>query len=180
MERRAFVAATIGLLAAPLAGEAQQAGKIYGIGVMETTSLALNAANLDGLRQGLRELGYVEGQNFVIEYRSADDRPERFGALATDLARQKVDLILTRGNASGPSGQERHRCDSNRYAGKRRCSWERRRRRPRASRRECDGTDVLLPAGSKVVISAPTQPRSLDFDHPPRRARRAIDELSGP
>ena len=75
-----------GLLAAPLASEAQQAGKVYRIGVLEMTPVALNAANLEAFRQGLRELGYVERQNYAIEYRSADGRPERFPDLAADLA----------------------------------------------------------------------------------------------
>ena len=85
------------LLAAPLAAEAQPAGKVYRIGVLEPTSMALNAANLDAFRQGLRELGYVEGQNLVIEYRSADGRSERFPDLAAEMVRLKVDVILTRG-----------------------------------------------------------------------------------
>ncbi len=88
---------TVSFILAPLAAEGQQAGKIYRIGMLETTSMALNAANLDAFRQGLRELGYVEGRNFMIEYRSADGRRERFPELATELARLKVDVILTRG-----------------------------------------------------------------------------------
>jgi len=88
---------TFSLVLAPLAAEGQQAGKIYRIGMLETTSMALNAANLDAFRQGLRELGYVEGRNFMIEYRSADGRRERFPELATELVRLKVDVILTRG-----------------------------------------------------------------------------------
>jgi len=95
--RRAFIGALAGLVFAPLAAEAQPAGKIYRIGMLETTSLASNAANLDAFRQGLRELGYVEGQNFVFEYRSADGRSERFPDLAAELVRLKVDVILTRG-----------------------------------------------------------------------------------
>ena len=87
----------VSLVLAPLAAEGQQAGKIYRIGMLETTSMALNAANLDAFRQGLRELGYVEGRNFMIEYRSADGRRERFPELATELVRLKVDVILTRG-----------------------------------------------------------------------------------
>ena len=88
---------TFSLVLAPLAAEGQQTGKIYRIGMLETTSMALNAANLDAFRQGLRELGYVEGRNFMIEYRSADGRRERFPELATELVRLKVDVILTRG-----------------------------------------------------------------------------------
>ncbi len=91
------VVLALSILLAPLAGEAQEPGKIYRIGMLETTSMALNAANLDAFRQGLRELGYVEGRNFMIEYRSADGRRERFPELATELVRLKVDVILTRG-----------------------------------------------------------------------------------
>ncbi len=85
------------LLMALRAAEAQQAGKVYRIGVLERISPALNAANFDAFRQGLQELGYVEGRNLVIEYRSADGRPERFPDLATELVHLNVDLILTRG-----------------------------------------------------------------------------------
>jgi putative ABC transport system substrate-binding protein len=65
--------------------------------MLETRSAGLNAANIDAFRQGLRELGYVEGQNFVIEYRSSEGRDERFGALAAELTRSSIDVILTRG-----------------------------------------------------------------------------------
>jgi putative ABC transport system substrate-binding protein len=95
--RRFLIAAATAVLATPLASLAQQKGKIWRIGVLETISPALNAANFDAFRQGLRELGYVEGQNVVIEYRSADGRQERFPDLATELVRLKVDLIVTRG-----------------------------------------------------------------------------------
>ena len=98
MRRRTFLAtASGGLLAAPLAAEGQQPEKVYRIGMLERTSMAMNAANLDGFRRGMQELGYVEGKNFTIEYRSVDGRDERYPALATDLVRLKVDLILTRG-----------------------------------------------------------------------------------
>ena len=97
MDRREFLGALAGGLVAAQAAEAQQPGKVYHIGMLERTSAAINAANLDGFRQGLRDLGYVEGRNLVIEYRSADGHDERFPALATDLARQKPDLILARG-----------------------------------------------------------------------------------
>jgi putative ABC transport system substrate-binding protein len=70
---------------------------VYRIGMLETRSTALNAANFDAFRQGLSELGYKEGQNLQIEYRSSDGRDDRFPALASELVRLKVDLILTRG-----------------------------------------------------------------------------------
>jgi putative ABC transport system substrate-binding protein len=100
MDRRTFIGSlALGTLAAPLAAKAQQAGKVWRIGVLELRSRALNA-NFDAFRQGLQEFGYVEGQNFVIEYRSADGRPERFPGLATEMVRLKVDLILTRGTSA--------------------------------------------------------------------------------
>jgi putative ABC transport system substrate-binding protein len=97
MDRREFLGALAGGLLAAQAAEAQQTGKVYRIGMLERTPATINAANLDGFRQGLRELGYVEGKNLVIEYRSADGHDERFPALATELVRLKPDLILTRG-----------------------------------------------------------------------------------
>ena len=98
MDRRTFIGGVAGaLLAAPLGARAQQAGKVYRIGILEAIPAAQNAANLDALRKGLRDLGYVEGRNLVIEYRSADGRAERFPDLASELVRLKVDLIVTRG-----------------------------------------------------------------------------------
>jgi putative ABC transport system substrate-binding protein len=98
IDRRTFIGSVAGVLVAvPEAAPAQQPGKVYRIGVLETVSAAQNAANLDGLRRGLQELGYVEGRNLIIEYRSADGRAERFPDLASELVRLKVDLIVTRG-----------------------------------------------------------------------------------
>ena len=71
--------------------------KLYRVGMLERTSATINAANIEGFRQGLRERGHVEGQTFVIDYRSADGHDDRFPALANELVRSKVDLILTRG-----------------------------------------------------------------------------------
>jgi len=91
------VIGTIAVLLSVGAFEAQPADKIYRIGMLERTPAAINAANLDAFRQGLRSLGYTEGKNVVIEYRSADGRDERFRELAAELVGLKVDLILTRG-----------------------------------------------------------------------------------
>ena len=96
-----------GLAAAlPVVARAQQVGKVYRIGILETIPAAQNAANLDALREGLRGLGYVEGQNLVIEYRSADGRAERFLDLASELVRLKVDLIVTRGTPAVQAAQK--------------------------------------------------------------------------
>jgi len=88
---------TIGAALAPIAIEAQPADKVYRIGMLERTSAVINAANFEAFRQGLRALGYVEGKNLAIEYRSADGRDDRFRDLAAELVALKVDLILTRG-----------------------------------------------------------------------------------
>ena len=98
MRRRDFITLIGGAAVAwPFPARAQQAGRIYRIGILEPIPAARNAANLDALRKGLREFGYVEGRNLVIEYRSADGRAERFPDLASELLRLRVDLIVTRG-----------------------------------------------------------------------------------
>src|SRR5437763_9401079 len=81
----------------PLRARTQQGGKIYRIGILEPVPAAQNAANLESLRKGLRDLGYVEGRNLVIEYRSADGRAERFLDLASELVGLNLDLMVTRG-----------------------------------------------------------------------------------
>lgn len=95
--RRLGVVVAMLILAAPLAIAAQELGRMYRIGVLEIVDEASNAPNLSAFRQGLGELGYVEGQNVVIEYRSADGHPGRFSDLATELVRLKVDVLVTRG-----------------------------------------------------------------------------------
>jgi putative ABC transport system substrate-binding protein len=104
VDRRAFLGTlTGGLLAAPLAAEAQQ---VYRIGVLETISTALNAANLDAFRQGLRELGYVEGRNLVIEYRGADGKIERLPPLVAELVALKVDVIVAPGTPAALAAKQ--------------------------------------------------------------------------
>ena len=106
MDRRTFIGSVAGgLVAAPLAVRAQQVGKIYRIGILETIPAAQNAAKLDAMRVGLQDLGYVEGRNLIIEYRSADGRAERFSDLASELVRLKVDLIVTRGTPAAKAAK---------------------------------------------------------------------------
>ena len=98
MDRRTFIGAIAGgLVVARSFAEAQPTAKVYRIGILEAIPAAQNAANLDALRMGLRDFGYVEGRNLIIDYRSADGRAERFPDLASELVRLKVDLIVTRG-----------------------------------------------------------------------------------
>ena len=96
MERRRFIVAIAGgLLAAPLAVEAQQAGKVYRLGFLGSASAVQMAREVDGMRQGLRELGYIEGQNLNIEYRWAEGKYERLYDLAAELVGLKVDVLVT-------------------------------------------------------------------------------------
>ena len=88
------------LAGAPLGAEAQPAAKVHRIGVLDGVEPASSQANLDAFRQGLRELGRLEGQHYVIEYRSAEGRADRLPDLAAELVRLEVDVIVTRGTAA--------------------------------------------------------------------------------
>jgi putative ABC transport system substrate-binding protein len=94
MDRRAFIGTlTGGLLAAPLAAEAQQTAKIARIGWLGDRPAA--GPRLEGFFKGLRDLDYVEGRNLMIEYRYAEGKPERYPALAAELVALKVDVIVS-------------------------------------------------------------------------------------
>jgi len=87
------------LLALSSPSQAQQPKNVPQIGFLGFTSLSGIAARIEAFRQGLRELGYVDGKNIVIEYRSAEGKLDRLSELAAELVRLKVDVIVT----SGPS-----------------------------------------------------------------------------
>ena len=97
-----IITLALGLLAVSLPAEAQQAGKVYRIGYLaprshdpaNKSSNALSTARMKAFREGLRELGYVEGQNVVIEYRSADGKRDRLPELAAELVRLNLDVIF--------------------------------------------------------------------------------------
>ena len=88
------------LLAFSVSAAAQQPKKIPRIGFLGATSASSLLARIEAFRQGLRELGYVEGKNIVVEYRSAEGKIERVPNLATELVRLKVDVIVTGGPQS--------------------------------------------------------------------------------
>jgi putative ABC transport system substrate-binding protein len=90
-----IITLAIGLLAAPLPAEAQQEGKVYRIGIL--TGGSGTSGNIDSFLEGLRELGYVEGKNIIIENRHADRKRDRLPGLAAELVRAKVDVILVVG-----------------------------------------------------------------------------------
>ena len=97
MERRALLDGAAALLVAPLAAEGQQAGKVPLIGFLGTATSSLMSSWLTAFREGLRERGYVPGQNIAIEYRWGEGKPERFPGLAAELVGLKADVIVTSG-----------------------------------------------------------------------------------
>jgi putative ABC transport system substrate-binding protein len=106
VRRREFITFIAGAAAAwPVAARAQQPARTYRIGILETLPQDRNKANFSALLRGLRERGYVEGQNLQVEYRSADGHGDRFPALVADLIGRGVDLIVTRGTPAAKSAK---------------------------------------------------------------------------
>src|SRR5687768_14785265 len=90
--RRALLAGFVASVAAPLAAEAQ-AGKVYRIGVLGNE----NNPPWDGFRQGLRDLGYIDGRNVSMDWRWSEGKPDRFPGLATEVVALKPDVIVASG-----------------------------------------------------------------------------------
>jgi putative ABC transport system substrate-binding protein len=98
VKRREFITVLGGAAASwSAAARGQQAGKIWRIGMLDTATRELNSANVDVFLKRLREFGYVEGLNLIIEYRSADGRNERLPDLVSQLIRLNVDVVVVRG-----------------------------------------------------------------------------------
>jgi putative ABC transport system substrate-binding protein len=96
MQRRDFVKLLGGAAVWPLAASAQQPSRVRRIGILDTAARDLNK-DIAALFEGLRNLGYIEGQNLIVEYRSADGRDERLPDLVSELLRLNLDLIVVRG-----------------------------------------------------------------------------------
>jgi putative ABC transport system substrate-binding protein len=95
MDRRTFLFVfSLGALSAPLAVEAQPTGKVYRIGYLGAGSATVSQPSVEAFRDGLRELGLVEGQNIVIDYRFAEGGFDRLPDLAAELVRLRVDVIM--------------------------------------------------------------------------------------
>src|SRR5512132_3050016 len=94
------------LLAVAVIAEAQQPKKVPRIGYLGATSRSTNPARIEAFRQGLRELGYIDGKNIVIEYRWSEAKSDRLPPLAAELARLKVDVIVTGGPAATRSAKQ--------------------------------------------------------------------------
>ncbi|MBI3371490.1 MAG: ABC transporter substrate-binding protein [Betaproteobacteria bacterium] len=97
--RKLVIALGAGALATPLCSFAQQQGKVWRIGFLGAASASGYVKEIDAIRAGLRDLGYVEGRNIVIEYRWAENNPERLKELAAELIALKVDAIIAHGGA---------------------------------------------------------------------------------
>jgi ABC-type uncharacterized transport system substrate-binding protein len=96
VDRRRFLLTSVaGAVAAPLAAEAQREGKVYRIGYLGAGVGGGGTNTPNAFRDALRELGYVEGKNFVIDYRFAEGRYERLPDLAAELVRLKADILVT-------------------------------------------------------------------------------------
>ena len=106
IDRRVFIAGAIAVSAVPLAAEAQQAGKVYRIAFLGASSPALESELVAAFREGLRDLGYIEGQNIVIEYRWAEGHYDRYPAFVAEAVRLKVDVIVTAGTPAALAAKE--------------------------------------------------------------------------
>jgi putative ABC transport system substrate-binding protein len=98
--RTLIVAAAASLLAARWPARAQAPGRVHRIGFLSPTLMPPSPSVLDALRDGLRQHGYVEGRNLVLEFRFAEFKLDRLPALASELVHQKADLLLT---SAGPA-----------------------------------------------------------------------------
>jgi putative tryptophan/tyrosine transport system substrate-binding protein len=98
MGKKAIIFLLVGLaLALGRIAEAQQPKKVHRIGLLGAASASANAGRIEAFRQGLRELGYVEGKNLIIEHRWADGKLDRLPALTAELVRLKIDIIVSAG-----------------------------------------------------------------------------------
>ena len=95
--RRLVIALGSSLLAGPLAALAQPQGKVWRIGFLGSETAAGFARELEAFRDGLKDLGYIEGRNLIVDYRWAEGASERLPQLATELLREKVDILVTHG-----------------------------------------------------------------------------------
>jgi len=98
--RAAYVALCAMFLALYSSADAQQATKTNRVGWLSSSPLSATPERIEAFRQGLRELGYIEGKNIVIEWRSGEGKPDREKTLAAELVRLKVDVIVTGGSTA--------------------------------------------------------------------------------
>jgi putative ABC transport system substrate-binding protein len=106
MKRRAFVAALAAGLVVPVAAGAQPAGKVYRVGVLSLAPLAARPQQWEALRQGMRDHGYLLGQNVVLEFRSADGKLDRLPGLMAEMIQAGMDVIVVSGTEATQAAQK--------------------------------------------------------------------------
>ena len=106
MDRRPFLLGSLVVFAALRTASAQLTGKVYRIGFLGPANASSWARYIAALREGLREFGYEEGKNLVIEYRWAEENLDRLPELASELVRLKVDLIVTDGTPGSRAAKQ--------------------------------------------------------------------------
>ena len=141
--RELVIALGASALVASLDSFARQQGRVWRVGVFDT-STSMNATQLEAFRKGLRELGYVEGENLIIDKRSTPPRPERLAELASALVRAKVYVIVAERDARISGSQECHRSHSHRRDRGRRPGGNRARKVSVTPRRECHRVEFCL------------------------------------
>ncbi|HET7363744.1 MAG TPA: ABC transporter substrate-binding protein [Burkholderiales bacterium] len=104
--RRRFLAGALALAAARLTAQEKPAAKVYRIGMLESVPIGAATINLGEFHRGMSELGHEEGRTYLVFYRSSDGRAERFASLATELARQGVDVFLARGTPAAIAARD--------------------------------------------------------------------------
>ena len=103
---RLIVTLALGIYSVALPAEAQPPARIFRIGYLGSPSPSAGSHLVDAFRQGLRDLGYVEGRNIAIEYRGAEGHYDRLPDLAAELVRLKVVVIVAVGGPAGPAAQQ--------------------------------------------------------------------------
>ncbi len=106
VQRRDFLIAVSALFAAPLSAETQQPSKVARIGYLAPNAPNVNPRLFEAFRRGMRDLGYVEGGNLVIEFRSAEGKAQRLPVLAAELVALKADVTVTVGTLAALAAQQ--------------------------------------------------------------------------
>jgi putative tryptophan/tyrosine transport system substrate-binding protein len=104
--RELMIALVASALVAPIGSFAQQQGKVWRVGILSPTSASLSSSNTNAFLKGMRELGYIEGRNLVVELRFADGQLERLSGLAAELVQLKVDVIVAAGSPAISAAQK--------------------------------------------------------------------------
>ena len=161
MATKTIIVLLVGLAFASVhLAEAQQPKKIPRIGYLSGTSLAVNSARVEAFRQGLREFGYIEGKNIVIECRYAEGKPDRLPDACGELVHLKVDVIVARTDHQPvlPSKQLRRSPSLCRYGVLTPLAWAR--CQPRAAWRKHHWLDQPCPGAKRKTTGTSEGDRS--------------------